>query len=91
MITLRQVIEEAGDNYMEEVRNGSCMADLTRDAGYSKCACCGDYVEELEMEITSGMTGGDEICEPCFRTKKSKKIVKEAILDAIDNGYTDYK
>lgn len=89
-MTLRQVIEEIGYDYMEEVRNGSSLIELAEESGHRKCACCGQWEESGEMELSDGMTEGHNICSFCFEHKKSKKVVRQAIEVAVRNGYASY-
>lgn len=83
--SLRQVIGECGEDYMELVRSGISTREVAEDAGYSCCDSCGDWEEAEAMAITSGMSGDLNICEHCLECKSKSKKVQSAIRGALDD------
>ena len=80
MATLKEIIKENGENYMELVRTSESIKDLAREMGYVDCDNCGDWLESSEMVITSGMESSD-ICENCYK----------ALLNLLDTERTSSK
>jgi hypothetical protein len=76
MATLKEVINEIGEDYMALIREGSLPSEIAADAGYRQCWQCDSWENQEEM-ATSGGNGESELCEYCFRNSHSKQA-KEA-------------
>ncbi len=85
---LKEVIEEGGYNYMEEVRNGSSIREMAREIGYLDCEICGEWIDPCDMFVTSGIADID-ICEHCFYKypEKSEIIEAKKCMDKEDQSY----
>lgn len=84
MTTLKEIIEESGENYMEIVRSGVSVKEMAYEMGYTSCENCGDWLERTEMAISSGMAGVD-ICDHCLQHKSKSNVVQMAIQSALDD------
>ena len=84
MSTLKEIIEESGEDYMSLVRNGESIKEIVLEMGYVDCGNCGDWLECTEMAISSGM-GGVDICDHCLQNKSKTDTIQAAIRCALDD------